>query len=470
MPRIASIFLGRALTWFVSIALGAMLAACGSGGGSGTDPGTGGGGGGTGPLGALTVTVTDTYGTAVAGALVSATLGTSTVVGGTDANGVALLAIAWPDGTAEVDVTRDTFLDTTVSAPIVAGAANQVAVTVRRATAPAGGFLASRSNIEPTVTDAGQRVTFEVEVVVVDGNSDAIATLARANFALLPCTPDPANGKVDCLRGSDPSIDAAYTPVNAVPDALALIPGGTPYPYAAGLLLDQSTSIAITDPTGARLFSAKALMENLGADDKVLLAAFASGSEARIPTQPLTVYPPFRTRATASEYFPTLDALAPLVGGVTPLYASIDLLREQIVAGGGTLARSIVVFTDGADTSCGTEAQCSAARLQTIQNAATDQVRLFTIGLSSGVDVEALVDLASRTGGAMLFAETAEQLLPLYGSVGRMLSLSLPTYRLRWTVDAGAPGVFLPGTKLLGRVRVSADGREFQVPIIVGIV
>jgi len=54
--------------------------------------------------------------------------------------------------------------------------------------------------------------------------------------------------------------------------------------------------------------------------------------------------------------------------------------------------------------------------------------------------------------------------------VGRILSLSLPTYRLRWTVDAGAPGVFLPGSKLLGRVRVSADGREFQVPIIVGIV
>ncbi|MFN7137581.1 MAG: hypothetical protein ACK4MU_08710, partial [Thermomonas sp.] len=63
----------------------------------------------------------------------------------------------------------------------------------------------------------------------------------------------------------------------------------------------------------------------------------------------------------------------------------------------------------------------------------------------------------------------AEQLLPLYGSVGRLLSLSLPTYRLRWTVQAAAAETFRPGSTLLGRVQVTAGGQTFDVPFVVGI-
>ena len=133
------------------------------------------------------------------------------------------------------------------------------------------------------------------------------------------------------------------------------------------------------------------------------------------------------------------------------------------------LAKAIVIFTDGADTSCVGVEGCRASRLQAIRGANQDQVRLFTIGLSSGVDIVALGELANQTGGAMLYADTAEQLLPLYGSVGQLLSLSLPTYRLRWTVRASAPGVFLPGYTLLGRVQLMAGASTFDVPFIVGI-
>ena len=133
------------------------------------------------------------------------------------------------------------------------------------------------------------------------------------------------------------------------------------------------------------------------------------------------------------------------------------------------LAKAIVIFTDGADTSCASVESCRTSRLQAIQGANQDQVRLFTIGLSSGVDIVALGELANHTGGALLYADTAEQLLPLYGSVGRLLSLSLPTYRLRWTVRASAPGVFLSGHTLLGRVQVTAGAKTFDVPFIVGI-
>jgi hypothetical protein len=235
------------------------------------------------------------------------------------------------------------------------------------------------------------------------------------------------------------------------------------------LLLDQSGSIQTSDPSGARLFSAKSFLSGLGPDDQALLAAFAGGPSAVIPTPPLVVYAPFRGRDQAATYFPTLDSLQPLVGGDTPLYNSIDTVRQQLAGAPAGLQKALVIFTDGADTNCGTIDTCRTRRDQTIQAAQAENVRLFTIGLSNGIDTAALGELASQTGGAFLYAETAEQLLPLYGSVGRLLSLSLPTYRLRWTVQAATPGAFAPGTTLLGRVQVSAGARSFDVPFVVGI-
>jgi hypothetical protein len=85
------------------------------------------------------------------------------------------------------------------------------------------------------------------------------------------------------------------------------------------------------------------------------------------------------------------------------------------------------------------------------------------------VDVAALGELAVQTGGAFLYADSAQQLLPLYGSLGKLLSLSLPTYRLRWTVQAESAQTFKSGHTLLGKVQVSVAGRSFDVPFLVGI-
>jgi hypothetical protein len=250
------------------------------------------------------------------------------------------------------------------------------------------------------------------------------------------------------------------------------VAGRAARPFATALLLDQSGSIVASDPTGARLFSTKAFLGGLGAGDLALLSAFAGNPGAMIPTSPLTVYAPFRDQASAPSYFATLDSLANLVGGSTPLYASLDTLLTQLTGDRSLpadLAKAVVVFTDGADTSCGSPQACRASRDRSIQHAKQDQVRVFTIGLSSGVDTAALGELANKTGGALLYADNVRQLLPLYGSVGRLLSQSLPTYRLRWTVQAGAPGAFRSGDTLLGRVQVTAGDSTFDVPFIVGI-
>ena len=421
---------------------------------------------------AFRVTVSDAYGAKVADATVQATVGGSSATATTDAQGVALLLFQDTFGTAEVTVSRPTFVDKAVTATLVADTVTEVAVTLDRATSPAGGSLTSRSGFLPSIGVDGQSVTFEIELVVVDGDSAAIENLAVDDFTLRACVPDPANDRVDCVRGA---FDAEYGPVTATPETLVLVTGAQASPYAAGLMLDQSSSIFTSDPTGARLYSAKAFLEGLGANDRVLLSAFANGNGSLIPDKPLTVYPPFRDAASVASdpsYFSTLDSLAALVGGNTPLYAALDQMRQQLADDTAIplgMAKAVLMFTDGDDTDCGDAETCRTRRQQAIDAANAEQVRVFTIGLSSGVNFEALGELANKTGGAFLFADSAEQLIPLYGSVGKLLSLSLPTYRLRWTVQSGTVGAFQSGNALLGRVEVKVGNGQFDIPFVVGI-
>jgi hypothetical protein len=425
------------------------------------------GGGGDSSLDILKVNVTDSFGARINGALVQGSQG----IGMTDAQGVAFLLVDTGDNPVELTVSREAFLEKTVAAQLT-GQNSEVTVTLERATSPAGGSLTSRSGTMPTAGADGSTLTFEVELVVVDGDSQPILNLSASDFALLDCAPDPRTARSDCVSSDVDDTDAAYVPVTPSPDALALIAGAPEQPHAAVLLLDQSGSIAQTDPTGARLYSAKAFLEHLGEGNWAELAAFSSPPGALIPTPPLTLYPPFRDQSSATSYFATLDSLHGLIGGNTPLYDSIDTvsrqLRDDTTLPAG-IAKDIVVFTDGDDSLCGTPANCGAQRQASIQAAKDSQVRLFTIGLSGQVDTLALGQLASETGGAFLFASTVEQLLPLYGSAGKLLSGSLPTYRLRWTIRSDATGAFKPGGTLLGRVQVKVPSSTFEVPFVVGI-
>jgi von Willebrand factor type A domain len=439
------------------------LSACGGGGGDG-----GGAAEAAAVPGVVAVTVHDSYGTAVAGARISGPRGETI----TNALGVSLVGTDAPGATTNVTVSRDAFVDRSVALASTAGRVNEVTITLDRATSAAGGSLSSRSGVLPTIDSSGQEMSFEIELVVVDGASKPIESLSRASFALRPCTPDPANAVVDCVRGAVAGDDVAFTPVASAPETLALVPGGASRPFATALLLDQSGSIAQTDPGNARLYSAKAFLGGLGAQDRVVLAAFAGAPGALLPSAPLTVYGPFREQTQATSYYATLDTLGPLVGGNTPLYDSIDMVREQWL-GAATpqdqLGKSLVVFTDGADTGCAGQAACRTRREQTILGARQSQVRIFAIGLSGGADLVALGELANQTGGALLYADNAAQLVPLYGSVGQLMSLSLATYRLRWTVRSEAPGGFRAGQALLGRVQVSTAGSTFDVPFVVGM-
>jgi hypothetical protein len=313
-------------------------------------------------------------------------------------------------------------------------------------------------------------MVFEVELVLVNGASAPIENLVSSAFTLVACAPDLANDRTDCVRGD--AVDTSYVALTAAPESLSVVAAGAIRPYAATLLLDQSGSIAQSDPGGARLFAGKVFLGSLGADDRVLLSAFASGAGTAIAAAPLTVYGSFKGRAEAPAYFPTLDLLKSQLGGSTPLYDSIDAVGGQFAADPllpADLARAIVVFTDGADTTCGTPQDCGLQRDETVRIANDAGIRLFTIGLGSGVDVAAMGDLANRTGGTFLYADSAEQLVPLYGSMGKLLSLGLPAYRLRWTIETPAAGALRQGQTLLGKVQVQVGTGTVNIPFAVPI-
>jgi hypothetical protein len=435
----------------------ALVTACGGGGG---------GGEGIAQIGVARVAVVDAYGAPVSGATVTLNA-TSSPAFTTNAEGVALVAA--PPGAATLAISVPSFVASVVQTTLGNGGVTSIPVTLQRVTEPAGGSLGTRSGVRPLRSDDGRRLTFEVELLVVGADAQPVNGLTAADFRLLDCQPDAATPAADCLRNAP--ADHAYVG-SAAAAGLQLIPGQAVFPHTTGLLIDQSGSVATSDRLNARLYSAKTMISNLAPGDQVVMGAFADGIGARLPQQPLTSLGTVVDKAAAPLFFARLDQLGGQSGGQTPLHASLDAMRTQIV-GDATLTpgqpRAIVVFTDGVDSYCNAPVACSQRRQQVIDAARADGVRLFTVGLSGAIDVEALSHLATASGGAMLYADRVEQLIPLYGSLGRLVSLGLPTYRLRFSIDAGEGGVFTSGQTVLGRARVNVPGKMVEIPFAVGI-
>jgi len=449
------------LRWqgLTALAAATVLAAgCGGGGG--------GGGQGDVQLSVARVVVVDAYGAPVPGATVTLNA-TSSPAFATNAEGVAFVAA--PPGAATLVISVPTFIPAVAQATLRNESIATVPVTLQRVTAAAGGSLATRSDSRPVRSDDGRRLSFEVELVVVGSDAQAVTGLTAADFRLLDCQPDAATPAADCLRNAP--ADRAYLG-SAAAAGIQLVPGQAVLPHTVGLLIDQSGSIATSDRSNARLYAAKTMISNLAPGDQVVMGAFADGNGARLPQQPLMMLGTVVNKAAAPLFFTRLDALAGQSGGQTPLLASIDAMRTQIL-GDASLTpgqpRAMVVFTDGVDSYCSGAVGCAQRRQQVIDAARASAVRLFMIGLSGDIDIEALSHLATASGGAMLYADSVEQLIPLYGSLGRLTSLGLPTYRLRFSIDAGEAGVFAAGQTVLARARVNVLGQTVNIPFAVGI-
>jgi hypothetical protein len=477
--------IAQRLRLFAVIATAAVAAACGGGSGDG-----GGNGGGNPETGQIEATVVDQFDAPVNGVRIEAEIDGSTHAATTGSDGTATVTQV-PTGSVSVTASADGLVSPPAkTVNVSANATATVNFVIERVTQAAGGVTDAVT--EGPCCGDGSTYTFRIRVLVIDQNFEPVPNLTAADFSLQDC--DEAGGtpsQPNCIRGDTTSDDADYTVANATPTGFQVLPPEGPVPYAAALLLDSSDSIKDTDPTDARIFANKAYLDGIGSNDRVMLAAFADDAESKLPEPPLTIFPCDAAPCPAPEFtsngaslFPSLDALATLEGGGTPLYDSVaqmltvvDDTADALPSPPANLRRAVVLFSDAKDIYCDDVPNplfnCTNQREDVVEQSEQLGVDIVTIGLGANVDSMAMAELALRGRGSYLFADNSTQLIPIYSVLGQLLSKSLPTYEMVWTVNAAA-GTFgdttnASGQALIGRLTVDAGSTSFTLPFAVQI-
>jgi len=423
----------RRIFWVGAWVVASSLAGCGGGGGAeaGSPPSSGGipsSGGSAGTAcsvakgkGSLRVTVTDAFGEAVAGAQVAWSRPGIGIVSTaqTDVAGVADFAsLPACEGWVEVDhavrglgrsgadgdllaIAKDKVVDV----PVRLEPLRQPTAAVLSASVVPGGVGADGRSLDVTLRIAvtGGR---EGESWLIDGEGagasgvNVAACDARTGADLAELGPR-------CISGPDGN-DRSYSFGRLNDLGVVRKAAGAPPPWSVGLLVDQSDAGLARDWTGRplhapndpRLFASRFLVDGLLPDTPLSLAAFASdlasGSTSALPQRPVTFFPVeapgFSTSRAAA--FEGLHDLSDMVGGGAPLYeavaAAVDFMAARTPTGRQPV---LVVLADGADSDCGTPAECAADRRGVIALAKAEGVELFLVGTD---EASACSDPSSR--------------------------------------------------------------------------
>ena len=272
--------------------------------------------------------------------------------------------------------------------------------------------LRSAGLLRAEVTDCSSRsAEFTLDILAVDHDSQLYPSLSADQFT------------IDAFQLTYPPGELhVFAPTNI--ESTRQSSAG---PYSAALLLDQSSSVATTDPNDARLAAAATFMDNLSSGDEVALVAFASGG--RLPFRPVTSYRDsdgndFTTAPDQLDRY--LQDLADLEGGGRPLYDAVRTAANLTKESANNTNRVVVVFTDGRDTG-------SASDLDDVIDFATEHgVVLHPVALSNSADAPALAEMAGETGGSLGIAYDPRQLISYYGALGPVIAGSGEFYRTTW--------------------------------------
>lgn len=229
-------------------------------------------------------------------------------------------------------------------------------------------------------------------------------------------------------------------------------------PYSAGLLFDQSGSIASTDPYDARIVGGKAFVDVMSDDDESSISVFAGNS----------FFYPFNFNIM-TDFTDDKEQLKSIIedftgkaGGGTPLYNSIEAELDYVEANANHSNKAVIVFSDGEDTYGGNVSQL-------IEKANDLNIKIYSVGLGNGVDNSILADISLETGGSLMWAEDAPQLIALYSSLGELLNGSAAYYRTQWTAKK-LSGDWISGDELFTNVKVSLpDGTLITLPVKVKV-
>ena len=125
----------------------------------------------------------------------------------------------------------------------------------------------------------GRQLEFSARLYIVEGNAWSDPNVSTdfeawnlGTVSVLPCEPDIGSFAAGCVEGSA-GFDASYQ--GSTLNQNWVDPNPTSVPSAISLLLDQGASLAMTDPADRRLLAAKYFQTRLGAEDQMVLAAFA---------------------------------------------------------------------------------------------------------------------------------------------------------------------------------------------------
>jgi len=273
-----------------------------------------------------------------------------------------------------------------------------------------------------------------------------------------------------CIRGVD-GRDASYSfeRVNDLGTVKSV--QGPAIPWAVGLLIDQS-DFGLSpgwSPNDPRLFAAKLFSSRVLPGTPLLLSGFASdessGSASSLPQRPVTFFPArspgFLTNEP--EAIAVLNELSGMVGGGAPLYeaisAGIEFLAANAPAG---RQRALLVLADGADTTCGTLAQCAALRRQIIAQAKDAAVQLFIVGGSYGdctpdwcatdPDDKDALQLLAREGGLPIVMAGQPALISPMELARHWLSGDMTIQDMSLRLTSETPGAFAAGSKVMGKL------------------
>lgn len=198
------------------------------------------------------------------------------------------------------------------------------------------------------------------------------------------------------------------------------------------LVMDASGSMAGA-PMAAAQASAKALIKDLGAADRVAIVSFADDVQL---TQDYTADKPLAMAA--------VDRL--VARGNTALYQATAAAAVKASRAAAS-RRVVVLLSDGADFG----GKSTMSRDEALAAAATVGVPFFTVAEGSDIDTEYLARLAQSTKGRGLEAPRPEDLANLYAGIGLLL-------RSQYVLKLDASAVTGAGpTALSVQVRVGAQ-------------
>lgn len=312
-------------------------------------------------------------------------------------------------------------------------------------------------------SDAGAaELNARVENVTVVGTSVSSALYASGELGV---TTVPKDARGDAVLGDGLKvsirISAPFFAEAAVSGTECTVPDPNNKAINIGVILDDSGSMASSDPKMMRKDATVSFLNTLGPADKVLLTDYGVGSGLR---DLLCASNNGGSCGLANAQFSSdkaalIKAVEKITnGGGTPLYGSCAEMMP-IVDRQKDGRRGVLLLSDGKPTDTSKKAACHDA-------AKAAGIPVFTVGLGPAAEgdakvdpgaVKVLRDLATETGGSYASANDVAQLDGLFRNMGTALSRG--SCRTSATL-AEAASKIQPGMKVAGEVQVGDKGAK----------